>query len=329
VLVEWGKMLPMHMAAHCGNLPAYWCRISLAFVFFGTFGIGGSACHRSGLSARHDAAPFLENDASVDTSPVLADAAPEVGDVLSALRDSASNSPLEVPDSASDQAASDSTANQAADAPIAVDRVVDGAPIVDATSVADAETDAGPITLPSRQSVTFRFGTARAGWVVTQGWLCAPMAIERQIAPDQWESVTLGLPFQCGCECPSPGQVGPRELKSITRPKMLEVVWDAREQVVVETTVDCLMSPAPHYTVKVQSAVAQPVSAGHYRVSIPFDTTLPTVCQETGTTGTATCTHPLMGMPPSTYSLCAGDLAAKGEFDLPESGDIVVTLSVI
>jgi hypothetical protein len=84
----------------------------------------------------------------------------------------------------------------------------------------------------------------------------------------------------------------------------------------------------PNYSVTVLTSVARPVSAGHYRATMTFDNTLPAACQDPGKTGTATCTHPLSGMPPSTYSRCAGDLPARAEFDLPDSGDIVVDLLV-
>ena len=64
----------------------------------------------------------------------------------------------------------------------------------------------------------------------------------------------------------------------------------------------------PNYSVTVLTSVARPVSAGHYRATMTFDNTLPAACQDPGKTGTATCTHPLSGMPPATYSRCAGDL---------------------
>jgi hypothetical protein len=241
--------------------------------------------------------------------PVAADAAV---DVSAAVPDAAPDSRPAVADADQDRAVVD-----AAPAEVwGLDAATDLAP------VADGGGD-GPVSIPSRQSVGFYVMTARSGWVVTEGWLCAPLAIERQVGPNQWETVTLGLPFQCGCECPSPGQAGPAQLGTPFKPW----VWDARELVVVATTVSCSMGTGiPNYSVTVLNSVARPVSAGHYRATMTFDNALPAACKDPGNTGTATCTHPLSGMPPTTYSRCAGDLPASAEFDLPDSGDIVVYL---
>jgi hypothetical protein len=261
-----------------------------------------------------DAASAAGSDAGADALPVAADAAV---DVSAAVSDAAPDDSPAVTDADQDRAVVD-----AAPAEVwGLDAASDLAP------VADGGGD-GPVAIPSRQSVGFYVMTERSGWVVTEGWLCAPLVIERQVGPNQWETVTLGLPFQCGCECPSPGQAGPAQLGTLVTPNDLWV-WDARELVVVETTVSCSMGTGtPNYSVTVLTSVARPVSAGHYRATMTFDNTLPAACQDPGKTGTATCTHPMSGTPPTTYSRCEGDLPARAEFDLPDSGDIVVDLLV-
>jgi hypothetical protein len=157
---------------------------------------------------------------------------------------------------------------------------------------------------------------------ITAAFLCAPFTIERQDADGSWRNLVLGVPFQCGCECPVAGSAHPTELTGfVTSPT---VTWDARELVVFQQTQTCPTGGS----VNVIRSAAQPVSAGHYRATIAVLDKAPAEC-ERSTNYHYTCQVPYGDGPtPTDYSLCAHDRTAVGTFDLPASGDVDVNLTV-
>jgi hypothetical protein len=198
---------------------------------------------------------------------------------------------------------------------------VDGAPL-------DAGTDVWPTALPSRQSVHFTIESQRRGWALISADRCGALSVERQNSDGSWQPLALGIPYQCGCECPAPPDLaGLRSLSSA--PKL---TWDARELAVVSTVLNCPTTPGHTQSIPMLHAFPQPVAAGHYRATAVVFDSLPVACTEQADTGQASCMdfsqipYPFPSL--SEYKACPGNRTAKAEFDLPVSGDVDVAMLV-
>ncbi len=211
-------------------------------------------------------------------------------DMQNEPRDAATDAAPGMQDAVVDSAIDDSTSDvSTGDA--SADTGIDGTINPDGTEPDampwDASADAWPDAIASRQSVHFAVASQRVGWVVTSADRCGAINIERQIADGTWQPVVLGIPFQCGCECPQPPDSA--SLQSLSIGPTLS--WDARELVVVTETAKCPTTPGQTQDVPVLHAFPQPVAPGHYRARVAVLSSLPSVCTVQASTGIASCTN--------------------------------------
>jgi hypothetical protein len=194
----------------------------------------------------------------------------------------------------------------------------------------DGGPDVWPSQIPSRQSVSFTVVSQRKGWVVADADRCGAINIERQNFDGSWRTVVLGIPYQCGCECPAPLDLA--GLQSL--PSLPTLTWDARELAVATEVRKCPTVPGQTQDVPVLHPFPQPVAAGHYRVRVPVLDSLPRACTEQPDSGRASCSQFCSTTSPAgvcslrEFQGCPSDRAATAEFDLPESGDVAVDLLV-
>jgi hypothetical protein len=309
---------------------AGWAWLSVALLLL-------SACGRTSTakSASRDGSPSQAGDAEVASIPDGPSEGPAGHDVLVESAGRADISPADAAEDGGADARDASEAGEAGAGEVDVNREVssldaavdvvagEASGSLDALAL-DGAVDAIPVTIPSRQSVHIVVVSQQLGWVISYGKLCAPFTIERQTAQGTWESIRLGLSFQCGCECPAPGGTHADGLTSFAAGP--EFTWDAREQIVYTATLACdPRGPYPPIQM-LREAGWQPVASGHYRVSVGIFDALPSVCSlGADESGQARCNYPYdTGGNPSVYQLCPADRAASAEFDLPPSGDITV-----
>lgn len=197
----------------------------------------------------------------------------------------------------------------------------------------DASEDAGacvddptgppvPVDVASTQTVTFH--VSGSGYLGTLGGFspCETFALDRGET-----KVPLVGAFQCLCECPAPG--APSLVQYVALGEH-DVVWDARELVSYSTAYDCSTRGWPGAGCQSQRHdVRQPSVAGHYTVRLPIEDELPASCSESGTPGTYSCSGSVgPGGVVGAVDLCPSTRTVEVEFDLPESGDIVVDVVV-
>ena len=194
----------------------------------------------------------------------------------------------------------------------------------------DTGPDVGPSQIPSRQSARFTIESQRRGWAVVDADLCGAINIERQNSDGSWRALVLGIPYQCGCECPVPLDFA--GLESLARSPML--TWDARELAIATEVRKCPTIPGQTQDMPVLHQFPQPVAPGHYRVRVPVLDSLPRACTEQPNSGRTSCSQFCSNTSPAgicslrEYQACPGDRTATAEFDLPESGDVAVDLLV-
>jgi hypothetical protein len=193
----------------------------------------------------------------------------------------------------------------------------------------DAGVDVWPTALPSRQAVRFAIESQRIGWAVIAADRCGALSIERQESDGSWRSLVLGIPYQCGCECPAPLDFA--GLQAVSSHPTL--TWDARELAVLTEAVKCPTTPGHTQDIPVLRAFPQPVLPGHYRATASVLDVLPRQCTEPVDAGRPSCGGFCGDNPPIRCSLgeylaCPGDRTATAEFDLPASGDVDVRLLV-
>jgi hypothetical protein len=187
------------------------------------------------------------------------------------------------------------------------------APVVDA-----------PLGVPSVQTVRFHL-SGRAGWVVTEGNDCDPVAIT-EVASGR--ELVLALPAECRCEC---CQRDTFLTRAVPLAAGATVTWDAREAVVYYETIDC-----PYNGVRTQQLaheVHRPVGPGRYRATFALVRAVPVgrsgfvTCQENADHTISCGLMGCGGPPPQRRRLCEPD-TTEVEFDLPGSGDIDVAVVV-
>jgi hypothetical protein len=176
----------------------------------------------------------------------------------------------------------------------------------------------------SRQTVTFHFASTASGYLVTEGLNCGAMSISRIDGVSE-TPLTLGLSFQCICECPRP----PDPMASHARAFGASagaptLVWDARALSTCTSVVDCSERGFQAAQLETESAAA-PVQAGHYRATFAVFDTLPPNCNE-ASDGTVSCAMSFNGNPATSYGLCPAMRMVQVEFDLPPDGDLDVNV---
>lgn len=179
-----------------------------------------------------------------------------------------------------------------------------------------------PVEVASRQTVTFH--VTGSGYLGTRAGFspCEVFSIDRGET-----NVPLVGAFQCLCECAPPG--APALLEYVALGEH-DVVWDARELVSYTTAWDCAEHGwAGAGCQRQRHDVRQPVVAGHYTVRFPIDDELPSGCSAGSTPDTYVCDSATGPSEPSlSVNLCPSERYVEVEFDLPETGDIVVDVVV-
>lgn len=195
----------------------------------------------------------------------------------------------------------------------------------------DAATDSlvvkeTPKEIDSRQTVTFAVKNTSSAdrWVVLRGLFCTALSID---------GLSLQTGFSCGCECPNPGSPRVETYRRVAPGATYEVTWDARALVTYEETLDCSTWGPSAMPVKITRGVLQPVRAGTYTASIALEETVPSSCTVTGDEANCPFTYGgyggSSGAPPGAIaSLCESTKTATSTFVLPESGDVVVPVTL-
>jgi hypothetical protein len=185
------------------------------------------------------------------------------------------------------------------------------------------------VDIASRQTVSFRF--QGASYLITRGYLCAPMRIESvtAAAPRPLALDMLAVCPLCANGCPAfgPMQFTEARLEPDVNPVVM-LTWDARALDTCTSYVDCALSgsgrPTPDYRLQTHGW-HRPVFSGRYRATFGFadPSRLPTGCVVDG--NEIQCSRPTgPGPNPTTWDLCPNSRTVSVEFDLPASGDLTV-----
>ena len=194
----------------------------------------------------------------------------------------------------------------------------------------DAMVVAIPVEIPSRQKVTFRVtngaSAVRYLGVSSDGLMgsyCSPYAISQGTT-----NLTLAIPYQCGCECPAPPAPGLTELWVISSGQTKDLVWDARALESYSTSVSCspawgpFAPPAP-----VLYGVWQPIPPGNYQVTLIVKSSVPTACKaDSEVVGCDYWSEGEYGRWQG--GICDRTTTVHATFDLPETGDVIVPVTL-
>jgi hypothetical protein len=173
-----------------------------------------------------------------------------------------------------------------------------------------AATDCWPVEEAANQKVTFQVtnesGVSQS--LLTNGFGCSTFGIQREADQTQ---LLLGVD-ELLCPCPpracDPGRI--ENFTSLAPGATHALEWDARELQLVERIVACQSQDEhePH-------GVPVRAKPGRYRASIGLD--------YQGAAGNAGWAHV-----PTVYPVCKSQRKIDVEFTLPESGDVVVPVSL-
>lgn len=201
---------------------------------------------------------------------------------------------------------------------------------LDGGSKPDAMVDAIPVELPSRQKVTFRVtnGASAVRYVGASsegvmGSYCSPYAITQGTT-----NLTLAIPYQCGCECPVPPAPGLTELLVVSPGQTKDVVWDARALETYSVERPCAPTWGPSAPpASVIYGVWQPALPGNYQVTLIVKSSVPTTCKANNED--VTCDY----WSEDEYGkwqggICDRTTTVKVTFDLPETGDVIVPVTL-
>ena len=187
--------------------------------------------------------------------------------------------------------------------------------------------------IPSRQKVTFRVTNGAsavrylgvAAQALWGGDSCSPYAISRGTA-----DLALVIPYQCGCECPAPPEPGLTELWVLSPGQSKDLVWDARVLATYSTSTACSSAysggPQPP-PAAVLHGVWQPVDPGNYRVTLIVKSSVPTTCKVNNEV--VSCDSWSEDTPGRWQGrLCDRTTTVNATFDLPETGDVIVPVTL-
>jgi hypothetical protein len=187
-----------------------------------------------------------------------------------------------------------------------------------------------PVELPSRQKVTFRVTNgasavryAGASSEGVMGSYCSPYAISQGTT-----DLKLAIPYQCGCECPAPPAPGLTELLAISPGQTKDVVWDARALETYSVVRPCSPTWGPSAPpASVIYGVWQPAPPGNYQVTLIVKSSVPTACKANNED--VACDY----WSEDEYGrwlggICDRTTTVKATFDLPETGDVIVPVTL-
>jgi hypothetical protein len=186
-----------------------------------------------------------------------------------------------------------------------------------------------PPDVPSRQTVRFRFAGSSSGYLVSAGTNCLPFSITRiadgsRIPLDAYQPII--------CEGPAPLPPGPAAAIALTGTESPVLTWDARMVERHTACVDCSARwpswPATgSVTYDLDFYVRVPIAPDRYRATFGVLDPLPSFCTAVG--DRASCTRsPGPGYPYSPeFQPCQSSRTLAVDFDLPESGDVDVTVN--
>jgi hypothetical protein len=276
---------------------------------------GGSLGDALADAYHPDALPFSDTPAQGDASPSGRN---DVG-VDGALTDAAQpDVPLP----------SDKPAQDGGSLPDAADARPDSG---DASSGGDSAPDGPPAietpqTIPARQKVTFRVtnGTSAPQYLGVEGIYCAPFAINQGAT-----NLDMAIGYQCGCECPPPPGPAIAKYWVISPQQTKDLIWDARAlEIYAAYSRSCATSwGMPSTSVSIMGGVWQPVGPGAYTVTLTLDSAVRTSC--TTAEDVVSCQWPSYGgSGGSGGQICPSGATVTASFDLPETGDIVVPVTI-
>lgn len=190
----------------------------------------------------------------------------------------------------------------------------------------DAGASGAPVS--SRQTVRFRLQNTNdtALYVPTEAWDCTLFAIA---SLDEAEPSDLPLAFKlvsniCGCPTMECDYQSPTvSTYSVAQAgDEFSYSWDARSLELYTEPFACGDSAST--TFDVTAGVPRPVAPGHYRVTVGYGELVPEGCTQTKD-GSYHCASGWGGVS-GLAGLCSTELSASVEFELPEEGDIEVTI---
>jgi hypothetical protein len=137
-----------------------------------------------------------------------------------------------------------------------------------------------------------------------------------RVVDGEGQPLTMGVGFQCGCECAGPEEGYHSELQRLAPGESLTLEWDAREAAIcISGYEDCGEEGYEPY----ESARRSPVAPGDYVIGFRVVDALPAEgCELVG--AQASCGSYAIG--------CASDQQIGVPFTLPVSGDLAVDATI-
>lgn len=184
--------------------------------------------------------------------------------------------------------------------------------------------------VPSSQTVRFHFAVG-TGYLITSGFNCSAVALT-WLGDGGPEPVLLGLSYRTPvCEGPRPLAPAPQSARDLAQAGDAPLIWDARLVKSVQTMcVDCSALGGPATPARIVTTMVAPLvraQPGHYRASFAVLDTVPPTC--TLSAGQISCGSEMGEVTsiPMELSLCPGTRRISADFDLPEGGDVDVTVA--
>ncbi len=181
-----------------------------------------------------------------------------------------------------------------------------------------------PEEIPARQSVVFRITNTgeTVRYLSRGGYSCSAWRLsylDGTLPGDRAPG------YQCGCECPPPPSSAVAGYAILSPGEAIDFTWDGRVEIwYLAYYRDCSYYVG-NRTYPMYSSVAQPAPAGRYTVTVGVDDTVPSTCS--ATEESVTCPSAMYGSALGEVS-CSRPSPITTTFELPESGDIVVPISI-
>ncbi len=172
----------------------------------------------------------------------------------------------------------------------------------------------------STQTITINVQntTASTVYVVSQGFSCAAYDV----------GASLGIGWQCGCECPAPSPPSATELRRLDPGQIYTFTWDGRVADFLVRRFDCTDGGASSFEIDDYHSKAVPVSPGPRTIQVPYNLAVPAGCLPEQN-GVVTCDM-MVGngeSPPTIMEMCPSEQVASANINLM-SGDQTVDVLI-